>query len=66
MQEQLCRELEAEMECNLELIGATAIEDKLQPGVGTTLDRLRVAGIKTWVHTGLIGTHRCVPGTHWR
>eukprot|EP00656_Telonema_subtile_P003520 TRINITY_DN11600_c0_g3_i2.p1 TRINITY_DN11600_c0_g3~~TRINITY_DN11600_c0_g3_i2.p1 ORF type:complete len:1289 (-),score=306.34 TRINITY_DN11600_c0_g3_i2:346-4212(-) len=50
--EQLCHQLNEEMECKMELVGATAIEDKLQPGVDLTLTRLAKAGIKTWVLTG--------------
>jgi len=40
------------LETNLELVGATGIEDKLQVGVGDTISRLRAAGIKLWVLTG--------------
>jgi len=39
-------------EINLELLGATAIEDKLQVGVGETIMRMRRAGVKVWVLTG--------------
>ncbi|EQC36244.1 hypothetical protein SDRG_06351 [Saprolegnia diclina VS20] len=42
----------AEMEADLELLGATAIEDKLQDGVGETLQALRAAGINLWMLTG--------------
>ena len=34
------------------LIGATAIEDKLQDQVGETISALKNAGIKIWVLTG--------------
>ena len=40
------------IEQNLELGGATAIEDKLQSGVPETIDRLRRANIKMWMLTG--------------
>ena len=40
------------IEINLELIGSTAIEDKLQDGVPDTIRYLREAGIKVWVLTG--------------
>jgi phospholipid-translocating ATPase len=40
------------VEQNLELAGATAIEDKLQKGVPETIERLRRAGIKMWMLTG--------------
>lgn len=36
----------------LDLVGATAIEDKLQHGVAETVDRLRRANIKIWMLTG--------------
>ena len=41
-----------EMERNLELIGATIVEDKLQDQVPETIKDLRMAGIKIWVLTG--------------
>ncbi|GAB7347156.1 hypothetical protein MBLNU459_g3275t1 [Dothideomycetes sp. NU459] len=40
------------IEQDLELGGATAIEDKLQKGVPETIDRLRRANIKMWMLTG--------------
>ena len=41
-----------EMEHGLELLGATAIEDKLQDGVPTAISKLAEAGINIWVLTG--------------
>jgi P-type E1-E2 ATPase len=41
-----------EIEKNLKLLGATAIEDKLQDGVPECIERLARAGIKIWVLTG--------------
>ncbi|CAG8589343.1 6030_t:CDS:2, partial [Dentiscutata heterogama] len=41
-----------EIEKELILLGATAIEDKLQEGVPECIERLRGAGIKIWVLTG--------------
>lgn len=41
-----------EIEQNLSLLGATAIEDKLQDGVPQTIANLANAGIKLWVLTG--------------
>lgn len=41
-----------EIEQNLQLLGATAIEDKLQDGVPQTIANLATAGIKLWVLTG--------------
>jgi phospholipid-translocating ATPase len=40
------------IEQNLELAGATAIEDKLQKGVPQAIDKLRRANIKMWMLTG--------------
>lgn len=40
------------IEQNLFLLGATAIEDKLQDGVPETIHTLQTAGIKVWVLTG--------------
>ena len=40
------------IENQLELMGATAIEDKLQKGVPDAIDRFRRAGIKLWMLTG--------------
>lgn len=41
-----------EIEQKLMLIGATAIEDKLQDGVPESIANLGLAGIKIWVLTG--------------
>ncbi|KAJ1938256.1 hypothetical protein GGF37_004879, partial [Kickxella alabastrina] len=41
-----------EMERDLRIVGATAIEDKLQELVPDTIASLRAAGIKIWVLTG--------------
>ena len=41
-----------EIELELTLMGATAIEDKLQDEVADTIKFLKVAGIKVWVLTG--------------
>ncbi|KAG0258725.1 hypothetical protein BGZ95_004883 [Linnemannia exigua] len=41
-----------EIEKDLTLLGATAIEDKLQEGVPDSIAALREAGIKVWVLTG--------------
>lgn len=40
------------IEQNMFLLGATAIEDKLQDGVPETIHTLQTAGIKVWVLTG--------------
>ncbi|KAJ3059594.1 Phospholipid-transporting ATPase IB, partial [Quaeritorhiza haematococci] len=41
-----------EIEQNLSLLGATAIEDKLQKGVPETIDKLRRGGVRVWMLTG--------------
>ncbi|NXY11292.1 AT8B3 ATPase, partial [Pteruthius melanotis] len=41
-----------EMEQNLQLLGVTAIEDKLQDGVPETIQLLKLGNIKVWVLTG--------------
>jgi magnesium-transporting ATPase (P-type) len=41
-----------EYERDVEIVGATAIEDRLQDGVPQTIADLARAGIKTWVLTG--------------
>lgn len=46
------RQAAALIERNLVLLGATAIEDKLQDGVPEAIESLREAGIKVWVLTG--------------
>eukprot|EP00425_Heterocapsa_triquetra_P006133 CAMPEP_0195158070 /NCGR_PEP_ID=MMETSP0448-20130528/185471_1 /TAXON_ID=66468 /ORGANISM="Heterocapsa triquestra, Strain CCMP 448" /LENGTH=1722 /DNA_ID=CAMNT_0040196865 /DNA_START=87 /DNA_END=5253 /DNA_ORIENTATION=+ len=42
----------AEIEQALDIVGATAIEDKLQVRVPETIESIRKAGIKLWVLTG--------------
>lgn len=41
-----------EIEMDMKLIGATAIEDKLQDGVSSCIANLMQADIKVWVLTG--------------
>ncbi|KAK7306980.1 hypothetical protein VNO77_39646 [Canavalia gladiata] len=45
-------EVSDKIERNLTLLGATAVEDKLQNGVPDCIDKLAQAGIKIWVLTG--------------
>lgn len=45
-------EWEIETSCSLDLVGTTAIEDKLQDGVPQCLASLLEAGINVWVLTG--------------
>lgn len=60
--EERIAKVSAELENDLRLLGATAIEDKLQDGVPDTIADLKRAGIKVWVLTGdkletAIGSH---------
>ena len=41
-----------EIEVEMEIVGSTAIEDRLQDEVGQTIAHLKKAGIKVWVLTG--------------
>ncbi len=57
-----------EIEKRLQLLGCTAIEDKLQDGVPQCIERLAAAGIRIWVLTGdkqvrphLIDQEACTP-----
>ncbi|KAJ6429690.1 hypothetical protein OIU84_021150 [Salix udensis] len=50
--ETLIDEAAEKVERNLILLGATAVEDKLQEGVPACIDKLAQAGIKIWVLTG--------------
>jgi len=42
----------AKIEVEMDLIGATAIEDKLQDKCAETIYSIREAGVKVWVLTG--------------
>ncbi|KAH9707647.1 putative phospholipid-transporting ATPase 9 [Citrus sinensis] len=50
--ETLIDEVTETIEKDLVLLGATAVEDKLQNGVPDCIDKLAQAGIKIWVLTG--------------
>ncbi|KAF7838593.1 putative phospholipid-transporting ATPase 9 [Senna tora] len=50
--EELIEEVAEKIEKDLILLGATAVEDKLQNGVPECIDKLAQAGIKLWVLTG--------------
>lgn len=50
--EQRIETVSDELERDLRLLGATAIEDRLQDGVPETIADLKRAGIKVWVATG--------------
>ncbi|KAL4954949.1 hypothetical protein BDW69DRAFT_162034 [Aspergillus filifer] len=49
------------LECELELLGVTGVEDRLQRDVKPSLELLRNAGVKIWMLTGdKVETARCV------
>ncbi|XP_074588243.1 phospholipid-transporting ATPase 1-like [Curcuma longa] len=48
----LLRAVAANVERDLNILGASGIEDKLQQGVPEAIESLRQAGIKVWVLTG--------------
>ncbi|CAN1137756.1 Putative phospholipid-transporting ATPase 9 [Linum perenne] len=50
--ETLIEKVAEDVEKDLILLGATAVEDKLQNGVPDCIDKLAQAGIKIWVLTG--------------
>ncbi|CDI97912.1 phospholipid transporting ATPase IIB [Echinococcus multilocularis] len=51
----------ATLECDLQLLCLTGVEDKLQEGVRPTLETLRNAGIKVWMLTGdKLETAECI------
>lgn len=58
---QMARVVEEYLERDLELLGVTGVEDKLQKDVKSSLELLRNAGIKIWMLTGdKVETARCV------
>ncbi|CEI97152.1 Putative Aminophospholipid-transporting P-type ATPase [Rhizopus microsporus] len=53
--------VETILESNLELLGLTGVEDKLQDGVKNTLEQMRNAGLRVWMLTGdKIETATCI------
>ncbi|KAK0934017.1 putative aminophospholipid-translocase [Friedmanniomyces endolithicus] len=57
----MSRVVKQHLETNLDLLGVTGVEDKLQPNVKPSLELLRNAGIKIWMLTGdKVETARCI------
>ena len=57
----MAKVVKAHLERDLELLGVTGVEDKLQKDVKPSLELLRNAGIKIWMLTGdKVETARCV------
>ncbi|KAK4994874.1 hypothetical protein LTR28_000724, partial [Elasticomyces elasticus] len=58
---EMSRAVKSHLEHNLELLGVTGVEDKLQAHVKPSLELLRNAGVKIWMLTGdKVETARCV------
>src|SRR5690606_6374497 len=58
---EMSKVVQAYLERDLELLGITGVEDKLQRDVKPSLELLRNAGIKIWMLTGdKVETARCV------
>ena len=50
-----------ELEHEMELLGITGVEDKLQDEVAMTIQKLRQGGIQVWMLTGdKIETAKCI------
>lgn len=50
-----------ELETDMELLGITGVEDKLQDDVAITIENLRSAGIQVWMLTGdKVETATCI------
>jgi len=57
----MAKAVKVHLEHDLELLGVTGVEDKLQPHVKASLELLRNAGVKIWMLTGdKVETARCV------
>ncbi|TKA74876.1 hypothetical protein B0A55_05035 [Friedmanniomyces simplex] len=57
----MARVVKQHLETNLDLLGVTGVEDKLQANVKSSLELLRNAGIKIWMLTGdKVETARCI------
>lgn len=55
------REIMMKLQHDMDLIGITGVEDKLQDEVATTIQALRMGGIKIWMLTGdKVETAKCI------
>ena len=55
------RKVADRLEVNLEFLGVTGVEDKLQDQVGLTIESLKNAGINVWMLTGdKVETAKCI------
>ncbi|KAL4446594.1 hypothetical protein ABPG74_005532 [Tetrahymena malaccensis] len=59
--EEKIREIVDQLELNMEFLGITGVEDKLQEDVATTISSLRRGGINVWMLTGdKVETATCI------
>lgn len=55
------KQIMLKLEHDMDLIGITGVEDKLQDQVATTIEALRMGGIKIWMLTGdKVETAKCI------
>ena len=55
------REIMIKLEHDMDLVGITGVEDKLQDEVATTIEALRMGGVKIWMLTGdKVETAKCI------
>lgn len=55
------KEIMEKLEKDMDLIGITGVEDKLQDEVANTIEALRMGGIKIWMLTGdKVETAKCI------
>jgi phospholipid-translocating ATPase len=55
------REIMMKLEHDMDLVGITGVEDKLQDEVATTIEALRMGGVKIWMLTGdKVETAKCI------
>jgi phospholipid-translocating ATPase len=58
---EMMQSAEEELQRNMELLGVTGVEDKLQEDVVQTIERLKQAGISVWMLTGdKVETAKCI------
>ncbi|KAJ3341359.1 hypothetical protein HDU93_004995 [Gonapodya sp. JEL0774] len=57
--EEAVQSVYGDLECDMRLVGATAIEDRLQDEVPETIRDLQLAGMKVWVETAVNIGYSC-------
>lgn len=55
------KQIMEKLEIEMDLVGITGVEDRLQDEVATTIEALRMGGIKVWMLTGdKVETAKCI------